>query len=344
MCCVCRKLNVKTIPDRHPLPRILDNLGGNQCFTLLNQIKAYNQLHLHPYNRKLTTFITPWDFYKWVRIPFGLMNVPATFQRFMEHCLGDYRDNFSIPYLDDLLVFSKTFEEHLNHIKLVLQRLKKDRIKTKPSKCNFVKREVSYIGRLISAEGYTVDPGSTEALTSKIRKRPSNISELRSLLGLIGYFRRSIFNFSQTVNPLYQLLKRKELKQGSKQKIEWRDDHRLILDKLLTYLTEPPILAYPDFALPFILHTDASGTGLRCGLFQIQDDSIRVIGYGSRILTRSKEKYYSSKLGFLSLKWAICDRFKDYLFYSLHFEVCTDINPLTHIKTSCKVNAQTSVG
>ena len=380
MCCVCRKLNVKTIPDRHPLPRILDNLGGNQCFTLLNQIKAYNQLHLHPYNRKLTTFITPWDFYKWVRIPFGLMNVPATFQRFMEHCLGDYRDNFSIPYLDDLLVFSKTFEEHLNHIKLVLQRLKKhginfiipylgdlpifsktleehlnhiklvlqrlkkDRIKTKPSKCNFVKREVSYIGRLISAEGYTVDPGSTEALTSKIRKRPSNISELRSLLGLIGYFRRSIFNFSQTVNPLYQLLKRKELKQGSKQKIEWRDDHRLILDKLLTYLTEPPILAYPDFALPFILHTDASGTGLRCGLFQIQDDSIRVIAYGSRILTRSKEKYYSSKLGFLSLKWAICDRFKDYLFYSLHFEVCTDINPLTHIKTSCKVNAQTSVG
>ena len=227
MCCVCRKLNVKTIADRHPLPRIqsiLDNLGGNQCVTLLNQIKAYNQLHLHPDNRKLTTFITPWVFYKWVRIPFGLMNVPATFQRFMEHCLGDYRDNFSIPYLDDLLVFSKTFQEHLNHIKLVLQRLKKHginfiipylgdlpifsktlqehlnhiklvlqrlkkhRIKTKPSKCNFVKREVSYIGRLISAEGYTVDPRSLEAFTSKIRKRPSNISELRSLLGLIGYF------------------------------------------------------------------------------------------------------------------------------------------------------------
>ena len=332
MCCDYQKLNAKTIPDRHPLPRIqniLDNLGGNQYFALLDQSKAYHQLHLHPDSRRLTAFITPWDFYEWVRIPFGLMNAPATFQRFMEHCLGDYRDNFEVPYLDDLLIFSKTFEEHLNHIKLVLQRLKKHGIKIKPSKCNFFKREVSYLGRLISAEGYTVDPRSTEVLTTKIRKRPTNISELRSLLGLIGYFRRSIPNFSQTVKPLYQLLKDKELKRGSKQKIEWKDDHQLILDKLLTYLTEPPILAYLDFDLPFILHKDASGTGLGCGLFQIQDGSIRVIGYGSRILTEFEEKYPSSKLEFLALKWAICDHFKDYLFYSPHFEVYTDFNPLT---------------
>ena len=328
MCCDYRKLNAKTIPDRHPLPRIqntLDNLGGNQYFTLLDQSKAYHQLHLHPDSRRLTAFITPWGFYEWVRIPFGLMNAPATFQRFMEHCLGDYRDNFAVPYLDDLLIFSKTFEEHLNHINLVLQRLKKHGIKIKPSKCNFFKREVSDLGRLISAEGYTVDPRSIEALTTKIRKRPTNISESRSLLGLIGYFRRSIPNFSQTVKPLYQLLKDKELKRGSKQKIDWKDDHQLILDKLLTYLTEPPILAYPDFDLPFILHTDASGAGLGCGLFQIQDGSIRVIGYGSRTLTGSEEKYHSSKLEFPALKWAICDHFKDYLFYSPHFEVYTDL-------------------
>ena len=160
----------------------------------------------------------------------------------MEHCLGDYRDNFAIPYLDDLLIFSITFEEHLNQINLVLQQLKKHGIKIKPSRCNFFKRQVSYLGRLISAEWYTVDPRSTEALTSKIRKRPTNISELRSLLGLIGYFRRSIPNFSQTVKPLHQLLKDKELKWVSKQKIKWKNNHQLILDKLLTYLTEPAIL------------------------------------------------------------------------------------------------------
>ena len=109
------------------------------------------------------------------------MNAPATFPRFMENCLDNYRENFAIPYLDDLFIFSKTFEEHLNHIKLVLQRLKKHGIKIKTSKCNFFKREVTYFGRLVSTEGYNTDPRSTEALTSKIRKRPTTISELRRL-------------------------------------------------------------------------------------------------------------------------------------------------------------------
>ena len=103
-------------------------------------------------------------------------------------------------------------------------------------------------------------------------------------------------------------------------------------------MTEPLILASPDFDLLFILHTDAPDAGLGCGSFQTQDCSVRVIGYGSRTMTGSEEKYHSSKLEFLSLKWAICDHFKDYLFYSPHFEVYINLNPLTYIKTSCKVN------
>ena len=177
MCYDYQKLNAKTILERHSLPRIqniLDNLGGNQ-YLLLDQSKAYHQQHLYPDSQIWTAFIMSWGFYKWVRILFGLITAPATFQRFMEYGLGNHRDKFAIPYMDGLLIFSKTFEEHLNHIKLVLQRLKKHGIKIKPSKCNCFKWEVAYLGRIISAEGYIVDPRSTETLTSKIRKRQTNI-------------------------------------------------------------------------------------------------------------------------------------------------------------------------
>ena len=186
----------------------------------MDQSKAYHQLHLHPDSRKLTPFITRWGFYEWNKKVFGLMNAPATFQKFMENFQGDYRDNFAIQYLNDLFIFSNIFKEHLNHIKIVLQRLKKHGIKIKSSKYNFFKQELSYLGRLISAERYTVDPRSTKTLTSKIRKRTTNISKLRSLLSLICYFQRPIPNFSQTVKPLYQLLKDKELKGGRKQSIQ----------------------------------------------------------------------------------------------------------------------------
>ena len=144
-----QKTNAKTIPDRHPLPRvqnILDNIGGNQYFNLvflvlyiilisiLDQSKAYHQLHIHPDSRKLAAFIRPWGCYEWVKIPFGLMKASG-----MPGKPPDYWHNFAVPYFDHLLVFSKTFEEHLNHIKLLLQRLKKYGFKIKPSKCNFFK-------------------------------------------------------------------------------------------------------------------------------------------------------------------------------------------------------------
>ena len=209
LCCGYHKLNSKTIPDWHPLTRIeniIDNLGGNNFFSLLDQSKAYHQLQLDPNSRKYTTFITPWGFYEWVRIPFGLTNAPACFQRFIEHCMDGYRDRFTVPYLDDLLIYSATFEQHLEHLRLVLQRLKRHSIKVNASKCHLIKREILYLGRIISSAGYTADPKNIIAVSSKLKKKPSSITELRSMVGLVGYFRRSIPNFSQTTSPLYQTL------------------------------------------------------------------------------------------------------------------------------------------
>jgi len=301
LCCDYRKLNSITIPDRHPLPRIqniIDSLGGNRYFSLLDQSKACHQLSIDPESRNKTAFITPWGFYEWVRIPMGLMNAPAWFQRFIEQCLEGYRDDFVVPYLDDLLVYSASFEDHIKHLQLVLQRLRKHGIKIKASKCQLFKKEISYLGRLISEEGYTADPKNVEAVKSKIKKPPESISELRSVLCLVGYFRRSVSNFSKIANPLFSLLKN-----INKQKqLEWNKEHQEALDKLLEAISSPPLLSYPDYDKPFLLHVDASGKGLECALYQQHEDGLKVLGYGSRTLIGAETKYHSSKLEFLALK------------------------------------------
>ena len=158
-------------------------------------------------------------------------------------------------------------------------------------------------------------------------------------MGLIGYFRRSIPNLSKKAKILFDLLKGHENIRKSKQPIMWEQKHQAALDTLLKDLTTPPLLAHPNFDLPFILHTDASSVGLGCALYQIQDSKLRVIGYGSRTLVGAECKYHGSKLEFLALKWAICNHFHEYLYYAKHFDVYTDYNPLTYVKTSCKLNA-----
>ena len=274
-----------------------------------------------------------------------LKNAPVEFQRYMEGCLEDLRNECCAPYLDDVIIFSKWFDKHIKHVRKVLRRLKENGIKLKAKKCDLFKKEVKYLGRIVSQEGYRADPENIKPIVSLKERTPKTVGEVRQLMGLLGYYRRYIENFSRVAKPIYDLLKYDSKcppgkKQQPKEKcrpkkkthqvpsstpVSWSDEHQSALNFLIDCLTSPPVMAYPDYEIPFVLHTDASQEGLGAVLYQKQQGRMCVVGYASRTLTPAETKYHlhSGKLEFLALKWAITEHFWDYLFYASDFTVYT---------------------
>ena len=328
LCVDYRELNQKSIPDRHPIPRVqdmLNSLTGSAWFSVLDQGKAYHQGFLDENSRPLTAFITPWGLYEWIRIPFGLSSAPAEFQRSMEECLAGVRDDTCQPYLDDNLVHSKTFDDHLSDLREVLRRYQAHGVKLTAKKCDVFKDKVKFLGKIVSKAGYTMDPAELAPVQALKERKPASVGDLRKMLGFISYYRPYIPNFSRIAQPLYRLTsaegtpgtgeqikwkvkgKGKQKKSNqlpSSQTIIWTEQHQEVLCQLIEYLLHPPILGYPEFEQPFVLHCDASQEGLGAVLYQRQKGKLIVIGYGSRTLTAPEKNYHlhSGKLEFLAMK------------------------------------------
>ncbi|MGH0152770.1 UNVERIFIED_CONTAM: hypothetical protein FKN15_039155 [Acipenser sinensis] len=245
--------------------------------------------------------------FEFERMPFGLCNAPATFQRLMECCLGEQNFESLLIYLDDVIVYSPDFVSHLKHLEFVFSRLQHNGLKLKPSKCCLLKKHVQYLGHIVSESGVQADPKKIEVV--QCWSSPTTVKELRSFLGFVGYYRRYIKNFSRVASPLHALLcnvPKKGRKPGSGfVPWQWTKECETAFQQLKQLLTDAPILNFADFTAPFILYTDASSQGLGAVLSQKQDGCERVIAYASRSLHPSEKNdanYSSFKLEFLALK------------------------------------------
>ena len=275
-------------------------------------------------------------FYECVRMPFGLTNAPATFQRLMESCLGELHLNWCIIYLDDIIIHARTPEEQLERLEGVFERLRKAGLKLKPSKCTFFRDRIAYLGHIVSKKGIEADPKKIEAIQKW--PEPKTVTQVRSFLGFTNYYRKFMFRYAQIAKPLNELTSGENAHKKNKD-VEWLPKHRESFNKLKDLCTQAPILAYADYRRSFQVYTDASEMGLGAVLAQKQlNGKESVIAYASRTLSKSEKRYDAHKLEFLSLKWAITDRFHEYL-YGGDFEVYTDNNPLTYVLTTAKLDA-----
>ena len=277
-------------------------------------------------------------FYECNRMPFGLCNAPATFQRLMERAMGDLNLRDCLIYLDDIIIFSDTFESHLSRLEAVFQRLHEYNLKLKASKCEFFRTQVTYLGHVVSEDGIKTDPEKLKVLEDW--PIPKSVKDVRKFLGFAGYYRRFVKGFARIVRPLNDLLVGNSTKKPSRRRtpFEWGETQQRAFETIIEKLSNPPVLAYADYRKPFKLHTDASSSGLGAVLYQHHDGIDRVIAYASRSLKPSERNYPAHKLEFLALKWAITDKFHDYL-YGATFEVVTDNNPLTYVLTTAKLDA-----
>ncbi|GJZ68630.1 putative reverse transcriptase domain-containing protein [Tanacetum coccineum] len=326
MCIDYRELNKLTVKNRYPLPRIddlFDQLQGSSIYSKIDLRSGYHQLRVREEDIPKTAFRTRYGHYEFQVMPFGLTNAPAVFMDLMNRVCKPYLDKFVIVFIDDILIYSKNKQEHAEHLKLILELLKKEQLYAKFSKCEFWIPKVQFLGHVIDSQGIHVDPAKIESV--KDWASPKSATEIRQFLGLAGYYRRFIEGFSKIAKPMTKLTQKKI-------KFEWSDKAEAAFQLIKQKLCSAPILALPEGSEDFIAYCDASIKGLGAVLMQRE----KVIAYASRQLKIHEKNYTTHDLELGAVVFAL-KIWRHYL-YGTKCTVFTDHKSLQHILDQKELN------
>ena len=320
ICIDFRRLNDITVGDSYPLPNIqdiLDKLGRARYFSALDCASGYWQIKLDENDKCKTAFSTREGHFEFNRMPFGLKSAPATYQRMMNCILATAIGSRCFVYLDDLIIHGETLKEHNENLREVFERLREYKVQLEPDKCEFLKTELNYLGHIVTAQGVEPDPSKIEAIVKFPQCRSEK--DVKSFLGLVGYYRKFIPQFSKIAKPLNDLLK-KEISWT------WQSEQMTAFQNLKDALIQYPVLQFPDFTQPFIVTTDASNYAIGAILSQGKLGEDKPIAYASRTLNNAEINYSTTEKELLALVWA-AKHFRPYLL-GRKFYFVTDHKPL----------------
>lgn len=324
LCVDYRKLNAVTIKPTFHIPdsaELFDCLGGATWFSSIDLSNAYHQCPLRESDKYLTAFTTKKGRFEFNRMPFGLSGAPFTFQKLMNLVLKEENWDYCLIYLDDILVFSENFEEHMVRLEKVLTKIGTAGLKLSAEKCKFCMRELKFLGHVISKDGVNTDPGKIEAL--KKCKIPSCVNEMQSFLGFLNYYRRFIKNYANMVRPLENLIAKK----SKNNSIEWTEEATKSFREAIETMCSAPVLAFPQKEGTFILDCDACYNSIGAVLSQLQEGQEKIISYGSKKMSKCEQSYCITRKELLAVYYFV-KYFKQYLL-GRKFIIRTDHRALT---------------
>jgi hypothetical protein len=308
LCVDLRKLNGAASGLAYPLPDITTmyaRFEGARFFTALDLACGFWQIALDLESRPKTAFTTVFGQYQFIRMPFGLATAPGAFQKIMNEVLGEINWKFCMCYVDDVVIFSPTFEEHLVHLSEVFSRLRQANLKVKLSKCEFARTQLHYLGHVVNRQGRTTDPAKVEAIAKM--DPPQCMMHLETFLGKVGYYSVYIPFYADLTKPLNDLRKKYAV-------WHWGPVQQAAFDRLKELLTTAPVLRHPDFTKQFIVQTDASGYGLGAVLSQMFEDGEHPVAYASRTLQPRETRWATIEKEALAIRWAVTKVFHHYLY------------------------------